>query len=302
MRRFPINIMYPSWKLYFITLLMCALLLAFGVEVVLRVYQVEGLHVHQVLKPALAYVRFNQPCYPSNQAFRLKELVRNTKNFAAVADEVGLRYWLDYGTLLAAHRSGRIIPWDHDADMGAMQIEFMANFNELKRLLAKRGDVLYYGGACRYFIRRAVVPEEARGEIIRAEVVLHVPIVNLGQDNDQLITRCEVPDIFRYTFPRRYIDTMTTVTFEGVDMTAPNPVKEFLAVYRYPNSYWLPVPYRINCYFESMYYFSFLVLFVAVLSVVGILYFCAMLHCLARTLPTVRSGRLCCVPTNLASM
>ena len=35
-------------------------------------------------------------------------------------DELGIKYWLDWGTLLGAVRDGKLIEWDHDMDLGTM--------------------------------------------------------------------------------------------------------------------------------------------------------------------------------------
>ena len=35
-----------------------------------------------------------------------------------VLDKHGIKYWLDLGTALGAVRNGKLIPWDHDIDLG----------------------------------------------------------------------------------------------------------------------------------------------------------------------------------------
>lgn len=44
--------------------------------------------------------------------------------FARKCRENGLRYWLDYGTLLGAVRHRGFIPWDDDLDVSMMRPEF----------------------------------------------------------------------------------------------------------------------------------------------------------------------------------
>jgi hypothetical protein len=47
--------------------------------------------------------------------------VKNLKEVKEIFDRAGVKYWLDSGTLLGAMRDGKIIEWDHDIDLGAME-------------------------------------------------------------------------------------------------------------------------------------------------------------------------------------
>jgi lipopolysaccharide cholinephosphotransferase len=64
-------------------------------------------------------------------------MLRLLKIFAATCDELGLTYWLDYGTLLGAVRHGGFIPWDDDVDV-AMPLE------HFKELMRKAPELLPY--------------------------------------------------------------------------------------------------------------------------------------------------------------
>ena len=58
---------------------------------------------------------WHHPCI-TPQATR-DDLLTMIRGFARVADAHGVRWWLDYGTLLGAWRLGTIMPYDHDADL-----------------------------------------------------------------------------------------------------------------------------------------------------------------------------------------
>lgn len=44
--------------------------------------------------------------------------VKNLREVKKILDELGIKYWLEAGTLLGAVRDGKIIKWDHDIDLG----------------------------------------------------------------------------------------------------------------------------------------------------------------------------------------
>lgn len=53
---------------------------------------------------------------PLPQTFR-QHLLQLLGNFTALADSLGLEYWMCSGTLLGAVRNGGLIPWDDDVDL-----------------------------------------------------------------------------------------------------------------------------------------------------------------------------------------
>lgn len=60
--------------------------------------------------------------------------------FARKCQENGLRYWLDYGTLLGAVRHRGFIPWDDDLDVSMMRPEFDRLLELLPVLFPVRKD------------------------------------------------------------------------------------------------------------------------------------------------------------------
>lgn len=53
-----------------------------------------------------------------------KVAVEALRQVKEIFDKYGIEYWLDFGTLLGAVRDGRIIPWDHDIDIGIWKKDF----------------------------------------------------------------------------------------------------------------------------------------------------------------------------------
>jgi len=49
-----------------------------------------------------------------------EQTIKDLVEVKEVLDRIGIRYWLDFGTLLGAVRDGRIIPWDFEVDLGTM--------------------------------------------------------------------------------------------------------------------------------------------------------------------------------------
>lgn len=77
----------------------------------------------------------------------IQTLYRMLYDFDRVADEHGLSYWVDAGTLLGAQRHGGIIPWDDDCDVAILY----ADRDRLRRLrpaFAARGYEMssWWGG------------------------------------------------------------------------------------------------------------------------------------------------------------
>ena len=67
---------------------------------------------------------------------REKSLVM-LKDIKKVLDEGGVRYWLDFGTLLGAVRHGRSMPWDGDFDVSTLDeniVERTDLWEKLKRM------------------------------------------------------------------------------------------------------------------------------------------------------------------------
>ncbi len=53
-------------------------------------------------------------------------------------EEAGITAWLDQGTLLGLIREGRLLPWDHDVDLGAWDETITENGPQLAAALERR--------------------------------------------------------------------------------------------------------------------------------------------------------------------
>lgn len=85
---------------------------------------------------------------------RQEVFFKNLRDVKAVFDRSGIRFWLDYGTLLGAFRERRMIEWDSDIDLGTMSDNWDRilhiipqlqdrGFCAFSRLLRIRGDFFY---------------------------------------------------------------------------------------------------------------------------------------------------------------
>lgn len=64
------------------------------------------------------------------------------KNVTAILEKHGIRYWLDFGTLLGIIRQGELLPWDEDADI-CIHGDDLNKFNAIKRKFPLRYRMSY---------------------------------------------------------------------------------------------------------------------------------------------------------------
>lgn len=88
-----------------------------------------------------------------------KESLVMLSDVKAVLDEGGVRYWLDFGSLLGAVRDGRTIPWDDDFDLSTLDPDITERNDLWEKLRSKGYEVLVD---------------------IRVNTSDHVKIINLG--------------------------------------------------------------------------------------------------------------------------
>ncbi len=76
-----------------------------------------------------------------------EKVMNYLKDVKEVLDEKSIPFWLEDGTLLGAVRDGRMIPWDHDMDLGSFEDSFKSE--ELRKeitekLSKKRFSVFFF--------------------------------------------------------------------------------------------------------------------------------------------------------------
>ena len=65
------------------------------------------------------------------------EKIKFIHNFFKILDELNIGYWLEGGTALAAYRDGKILPWEHDFDIGIFKEDLDKNLPLFIKRLSK---------------------------------------------------------------------------------------------------------------------------------------------------------------------
>jgi phosphorylcholine metabolism protein LicD len=135
-----------------------------------------------------------------------ESLVRNLRDIKAVFDGSGIRFWLDYGTLLGAVREGRTIGWDDDIDLGTLS----DSWNRIIRTIPQLQDRGFCGGSTEFrihgelFFRRIWLRRHGVGiDIFVYEVVGENAIglfLTRKKNRYLMSTKHRLSTIFRWTY------------------------------------------------------------------------------------------------------
>lgn len=83
---------------------------------------------------------------------------KNLMEVKEILGKLGIKYWLDWGTLLGAVRDGKIIEWDHDIDLGTMDDSWEKIVSTIPEF-ERRGFYVEFANLKMYknFIRKSVI-------------------------------------------------------------------------------------------------------------------------------------------------
>ena len=93
-------------------------------------------------KPMAPVLRYVKHCLTPVPV--LRQMNSFLRDISEALDQLGVRHWLDHGTLLGALRFASFLPWDDDVDIGVMDIDFSSSVE--KRFKAIMNASGYYVG------------------------------------------------------------------------------------------------------------------------------------------------------------
>lgn len=75
---------------------------------------------------------------------RDKLAIKNLREVKETFEKFGVKYWLDWGTLLGAIREQKLIQWDHDIDIGVMEEDMYKIATAIPELRSRGFNVQYW--------------------------------------------------------------------------------------------------------------------------------------------------------------
>ncbi|KAM7428383.1 hypothetical protein ABFA07_020627 [Porites harrisoni] len=197
--------------------------------------------LHLVILPS-ASGGYNDECFMPDDKRRILRIM--VQNISKAFNKHGVQYWLDYGTLLGAYRTGDILRHDHDADISLLLSSDPGEaFRDLAKIgIVANGLVAKLGPVSLDFVRWKPVNTTIHG---KTEVMLHKFYPSWVKDNM----------VVRYhhkleTFPQSWVIPSQKIKFQGVDVAVPNPPERLLS-FRYPytfGTFGVQFPYKWKCW------------------------------------------------------
>ena len=168
----------------------------------------------------------------------LRNLRLTARHVFSTLEQQGVRYWLEGGSLLGAARTGDIIPWDYDVDIGIYKDDINKSPELLNCVSSPVVDKLGF-----------VWEHAPEGEFYRVQFSetnrLHVDIFPFYSKNGNMTKDTWFKTHRQDTeFPEHYLNPLSKIKFIGIGVSAPNNWKDFLELKfgkhvidtpRYPN-------------------------------------------------------------------
>jgi len=157
-------------------------------------------------------------------------------------EEQNIHYWLDFGTLLGAVRTGKNIPHDTDGDLGVF-------YSDRKKIIGLRDRIKADGYGM--FIHKS---KNAAEEKIHGQTVIRIPrsptnhmTVDLFFWKRDVLTRELTSDGLNIhkSFPEIFIQGRKEVEMFGRKLWGPNNAKEFLR-FRYGADWYIEQKKKVN--------------------------------------------------------
>lgn len=139
-------------------------------------------------------------------------------------EEVGIRYWLEAGSLLGAMRNGDILPWDHEVVVGVNRDDLNRSSWLVKAKNKAVTDNLGY-----------VWEKATEGEFFKVQYSktnrLHVNLLPFYGKNGTM-TR-DSWFLRNKDFPEQFLHPMSSIDFAGRQVPSPNNIRDFLEIKYY---------------------------------------------------------------------
>lgn len=146
-------------------------------------------------------------------------------DFKKICDAHGIKYWLEYGTLLGAKRHAGFIPWDGDCDVGMMYEDIKKYFEIFKAELPSDVSIHIYNDEYAQLVGYGV----------------YCDIYGYNDLSDRIRMRLQTflfPNDMR-SIPKEIMFPLSEINFSGVQFSAPANTDMYLKA-RYGNYHVLP--------------------------------------------------------------
>ncbi len=172
------------------------------------------------------------------------------RNSCEILEDLGIHYWLDFGTLLGLIRENKLIDWDKDMDL-SFRYESDEKIQEMISALGKQYKVKSLPPSIRpdswdLGKYRTIKAFHQHFGLIRSNLHLDFFTQYRGQyENQSDPSYRSVIVGLNNEIPASYVDKLDSFTFEGHEYAIPNHVEDFLALrygadWRTPKQYWHP--------------------------------------------------------------